>query len=253
MNTEIQKLHDVWVNYRNKAAHNTLQPIITFEDLNNAIISTGSFYFYVIDFADMSISDISPSIYEIHDFKVGNVVFDDILKTLHPDDIDFISKTEAAFAKYFYENIGQDKLLKYKMNYCFRAKMRNGEYELLNHQALLLTLDEKGGYGKSLNIHTCISHLTNSNTYKFSLIDLNGEQSYMNLSHETGFLKEATFTKRETEILKLMSEGCSNSEIAHKLFISELTVKKHRKNMLQKTNCKNTSHLIKNSMLQGII
>ncbi len=200
----------------------------------------------------MSISHISPSIYQIHNFEEGNVVFDDILKTLHPDDIDFISKTEAAIAYYLYENIGQDKLLKYKMNYCFRAKMKGGEYELINHQALLLTLDEKGGFGKSLNIHTCISHLTNTNTNKFSLIGLNGEPSYLNLSHETGFLKEATFTKRETEILKLMSEGCSNLEIAHKLFISELKVKKHRKNMLKKTNCNNTNHLIKNSMLQGI-
>ncbi len=253
MSTQIQKLHDVWVNYRNKSEQNTDLPQITLEDLNNAITSTGPFYFYVIDFADMSISHISPSIYDIHNLEPGNVVFDDILNTLHPDDIDFISITEATLANFFYEEIGIEKILHYKMNYCFRTKMKNGKYAMMNHQALLLTLDEKGGYGKSLNIHTCISHLTNTNTYQFSLIGLNGEPSFMNLNNQTGFLKETAFSKREIEILRLVSNGNNNNEIADKLCISQLTVKKHRKNILQKANCKNTTQLIKNCVLQGLI
>lgn len=253
MTREIQKLHDVWDNFRNKDKQNSELPQITFDDLNNSIISTGPFYFYIIDFYDMSISHISPSIYDIHNFEVGNVVFDDILKTLHPDDIDFISKTEASIAKFFYENIGEEKILSYKMNYCFRAKMKNGEYTMMNHQALLLTLDKSGGYGKSLNIHTQIDHLTKFNTFKFSLIGLNGEPSYMNLNNETEFVKEDAFSKREIEILKLISDGNSNIEIAESLFISQFTVKEHRKNILKKANCKNTNQLIKNSVLQGLI
>lgn len=253
MPTEIQKLHNVWLKYRDKSEQNIDTPHITFEGLNNAIISTGLFYFYVIDFADMSISHISPSIYEMHNFEVGKVTFDDILNTLHPDDIDFISKTEATIASFFYDNIGQEKLLQYKMNYCFRAKMKNGEYAIINHQALLLTFNKSGGYGKSLNIHTRIDHLTNTNTYQFSLIGLNGQPSYMNLHNQTGFAKEASFSKREIEILKLISNGNSSKEIAKNLSISELTVKEHRKNILKKANVKNTSQLIKSCVLQGII
>jgi len=253
MTSEIRKLQDVWDNFRNKDEQNLELPKITFDDLNNSIISTGPFYFYIIDFFDMSISHISPSIYDIHDFEEGKVTFNDILKTLHPDDVDFISKTEASIAKFFYENIGEEKILKYKMNYCFRAKMKNGQYSMMNHQALLLTLDKSGGYGKSLNIHTQIDHLCKVNTFKFSLIGLNGEPSFMNLNNETGFLKEATFTKREIEILKFISEGLSNIELAEKLNISPFTVKEHRKNILKKANCKNTNQLIKNSVLQGLI
>jgi DNA-binding CsgD family transcriptional regulator len=253
MSTQIQKLHDVWVNYRNKSEQNTDLPQITLEDLSNAITSTGPFYFYVIDFADMSLSHISPSIYDIHNFEQGKVTFDDILNTLHPNDIDFLSKTEASIAKFFYENIGQEKFLHYKINYCFRLKMKNGEYALINHQALMLTLDKSGGYGKVLNIHTRIDHITKSNNYQFSLIGLNGEPSYMNLNNQTVFEKEAAFSKREIEILKLISNGNNNNEIADKLCISQLTVKKHRKNILQKANCKNTTQLIKNCVLQGLI
>ena len=73
MTTEIQKLHNVWANFRNKDEQNTDLPQVTFDDLNNSIISTGPFYFYIIDFADMSLSHISPSIYDIHNFKYSYI------------------------------------------------------------------------------------------------------------------------------------------------------------------------------------
>jgi LuxR family maltose regulon positive regulatory protein len=41
-------------------------------------------------------------------------------------------------------------------------------------------------------------------------------------------------TKREIEVLKLLSEGLSNREIAKRLFVSELTVKRHVANLLSK-------------------
>ena len=41
-------------------------------------------------------------------------------------------------------------------------------------------------------------------------------------------------TKREKQILQLLSEGKKSAEIAKKLFISPLTVKTHRATLLQK-------------------
>ena len=41
-------------------------------------------------------------------------------------------------------------------------------------------------------------------------------------------------TLREKEIIRLLSEGNSNPEIAHKLFISRRTVEQHRKNINRK-------------------
>lgn len=61
------------------------------------------------------------------------------------------------------------------------------------------------------------------------------------------------FSKREIDIIKCIADGLSSMEIAKKLFISELTVKKHRTNILFKSDCKNTAQLIKNSVLQGIV
>ena len=117
----------------------------------------------------------------------------------------------------------------------------------------MLTMDDNGGYGKSLNIHTRIDHLSNLNTYKISLIGLNGEPSFMNLSLDEGNQDLAEFSKREIDIIKLIGNGLNNTEIAEKLFISPLTVKKHRNNILAKSDSKNTAQLIKNCIVQGII
>ena len=61
-------------------------------------------------------------------------------------------------------------------------------------------------------------------------------------------------SKRENEILILISKGYSNIEISEKLFISPSTVNNHRSNLLSKTNTKNTANLlmfaIKNNILK---
>jgi DNA-binding NarL/FixJ family response regulator len=56
--------------------------------------------------------------------------------------------------------------------------------------------------------------------------------------------KGSELSEREVEILLLISEGLSNQEIGDRLFISKRTVEKHRANILDKTNCKNTAGLI---------
>lgn len=248
---EIQNLHDVW--HSNRAPRNTNGNQISFDDLTNSIISTGPFSFYIIDFYDMSLSHISPSIYEYHDFDPETINFNSILSAIHPEDIEFVVKAEAFLTRFFSENIPREKLLSYKISYSHRAKFKNGEYALINHQALMLTMDDNGGYGKSLNIHTRIDHLSNFNTYKISLIGLNGEPSYMNLSLDENNLEVKEFSKREIDIIKLIGNGLNNDEIAEKLFISSQTVKKHRSNILNKSDSKNTAQLIKNCILQGII
>lgn len=46
-------------------------------------------------------------------------------------------------------------------------------------------------------------------------------------------------TKRETEIVHLIAKGCTNKQIAAKLFISDETVKKHLKNIFCKLKVNN--------------
>ncbi|MBO6523445.1 MAG: response regulator transcription factor [Balneolaceae bacterium] len=52
-------------------------------------------------------------------------------------------------------------------------------------------------------------------------------------------------THREKEVLSLLVEGMTSSEIAKKLFISPRTVDKHRTNLLKKLGQKNTAGLVR--------
>ncbi len=53
-----------------------------------------------------------------------------------------------------------------------------------------------------------------------------------------------SFTRRELEVLQLVSQGFSNADIAKKLNISPRTVGGHRNNMLSKSGLKNTAALV---------
>jgi len=58
-------------------------------------------------------------------------------------------------------------------------------------------------------------------------------------------LSNTKLTERETEVLKLISDGYTNPEIAEKLFLSPRTIDAHRRNLLQKLQKKNTAGLVK--------
>ncbi|MBK1895553.1 response regulator [Chryseobacterium paridis] len=60
-------------------------------------------------------------------------------------------------------------------------------------------------------------------------------------------------TKREKEILKLLTQGKTSGMIAEELFLSSLTVDTHRKNLLQKFHAKNSSELISLAIQQNMI
>ena len=56
--------------------------------------------------------------------------------------------------------------------------------------------------------------------------------------------QDPMLTKRELEVLQLVAEGLSNTEIADKLFISKRTVDTHKNNLISKTGSKNIVSLL---------
>ncbi len=65
--------------------------------------------------------------------------------------------------------------------------------------------------------------------------------------------KKDQITKREIEILDLLSRGLSSNDIAETLFISKNTVNFHRRQLLKKTNSKNIAELIGKAYRHGIL
>jgi len=60
-------------------------------------------------------------------------------------------------------------------------------------------------------------------------------------------------TERESEILKLVTSGMSNKEIAEKLFLSQRTVKAHLTNIFNKLNVASRSEAIVKGLQWGLV
>lgn len=261
MKDEIEHMHEIWSKVQIEESSSIDLQRINFDEIVSSIFSSGPCYSYIIDFTDMSLSHTSKSFELIHGINPNEIRnIDGILNLTHPNDFEFVIQAEKSALNFIISEIGAEKFTKYKGSYNFRLRVADGSYELFNHQALLLRMDENYKFIKSLNIHTNINHLTKINNYKFSLIGLAGEPSYLNLDIDNTKNENAgdhsppiVFTRRELEIIKLLSEGNNTKTVAKKLFISQTTVETHRKNILRKSGCKNSVELISRSLAEGWI
>lgn len=64
---------------------------------------------------------------------------------------------------------------------------------------------------------------------------------------------ELELTERESYILELMTEGCENTEIAEKLFVSPHTIKAQISAILRKMEVKNRTQAVYTALKNGII
>lgn len=69
----------------------------------------------------------------------------------------------------------------------------------------------------------------------------------------TQSISENVLSKKETEVLGLISKGLTTNEIAAKLFVSSRTIETHRANILKKLEVKNTAELIKRAAEMNLI
>ena len=62
-----------------------------------------------------------------------------------------------------------------------------------------------------------------------------------------------TISPRELQIVQLLAKGFASKQIAATLYISKHTVDTHRRNLLKKTNTKNTLELTVACIRAGVI
>jgi DNA-binding CsgD family transcriptional regulator len=178
-----------------------------------------------------------------------NVPF--LLSNIHPEDQPWFLNFENKVTD-FIQTLSIEQIPNYKIRYDYRIRKKSGENIRILQQVVTIQLEKDKGVLRTFGVHTDISHIKQEGTPVLSFIGLNGEPSYIGVNVKNIFSPSTiSLTKREREVLALLIEGKKSEEISRLLFISKQTVDSHRKNLLKKTNCKNTAALISTAIKKG--
>jgi DNA-binding CsgD family transcriptional regulator len=142
----------------------------------------------------------------------------------------------------------------YKFSYDYRILRPDGRVVRILEQNAVLQQDDNGNITHLLGVCNDITHWKKSGRQLASLTSTVDQKHYLFHSENTSAIKlQSVLSKRELQIVKLMSEGCSSKHIADKLFISFHTVNTHRQKMIEKTNTRNSGGLIQFAIFNGLI
>ncbi len=133
---------------------------------------------------------------------------------------------------------------------CKKIKLMSPKTRVLalsnhNERSIILQMIQNGANGYllknigSLELKDCIHAAMNG-----EIVFSREVSSIMANPNQDAFKELPRLTKREKEILQLISKGLTTQEIADKLFVSPLTIETHRRNLMSKFHVKNAAELI---------
>jgi two-component system response regulator NreC len=89
--------------------------------------------------------------------------------------------------------------------------------------------------------------------YLCSALSEHAIEAYLKKSEKTAMDPFDTLTTREREVMQLAAQGCTNADIAKRLYISRRTVEAHRASMMQKLGLHTQTDLIRYALQRRIL
>jgi DNA-binding CsgD family transcriptional regulator len=156
---------------------------------------------------------------------------------------------------YFKENSTRASGLDYRYSVCMQLRNIGGNYFWYLVDTVLIEVDENGFPIRTLITCTNIDQFKKDQILYYNVTKKNDSGVYEVMLEGTGNtgIDELKITKREVQIINLISSGLTNRQIAEKLFISENTVGTHRKNIMKKTQCNGIAELTNFAFSRGLL
>lgn len=174
--------------------------------------------------------------------QINSIWEEEIIKKIHPDD---------RLKKYihemrFYEMM--DSLdMEIRAEYCVLSKIRmknkNDDYILVKHRMFYIYSPDNG----KLRFAICLYQLALDQTPPLvsNFMIINTTKGEVVVKDKLDY--QNILSPRELEVLKYVGEGYASKQIAEFLSISINTVSRHRQNILEKLNVKNSVQAFKDS------
>jgi DNA-binding CsgD family transcriptional regulator/PAS domain-containing protein len=170
---------------------------------------------------------------------------------IHPWDLLQLSFIISKY-RWLYAQLADSDKHKTRFTYDVRIKAKDGKYRRIQQQLYPLVLDSDFNPAYVLIISTDISAYKSSTEIQFTF-GIQRETHFEILLNDKTKAYKNPLTNRETEILYHLSQGNTEQKTATITGISIQTIKTHKKNMLAKTETKNTNELISLAIRKGWI
>ena len=169
-----------------------------------------------------------------------------LYELMHPKDVPVVIDTLYKGNDFLLRQPAGEKK-EYKIIYDFRLRAKGGEYVRFLQQLLPLELDAKGNIWLMLMLNDIVPDRGE---------DAAPQRKVMNVRTGKQFVfadEGAPLSRREIEILGLLSKGMASKEVADELFISVNTVNNHRRSILEKMNAANTAEAVRYAVSLGLM
>jgi DNA-binding NarL/FixJ family response regulator len=100
---------------------------------------------------------------------------------------------------------------------------------------------------------SAIDKIRNGETYVTHILAGELAEDLSQIYRRKSPIPQEPLTTREREVLKMVSEGKSNNEVAGLLNISVRTVENHRANIMKKLKLKKTADLVRYAVKEGLV
>ena len=265
MDKDLKKISDHWREVYSRRVEEYRRFNVSKEFKRYAsLFSVGNSYMYIVNLHNFELEYVSESVRIFVDKEAADIGLEDLMKTVQPEDIERIKLKSKVIADFYTSFLDKESALNYKNMFSYRMKDTSGKLRTMLYQAIPLSVLENGMPEHVLCIQTDVSHLKLRSTNTVSFVNIEGGKCYFNVDVAAGKFDLRScesekdefaelFSKREKQIVNDLARGLSAQEIASKLNLSPHTVKTHRKNILQKSGCGNTTELVAKCIAGGVI
>lgn len=160
------------------------------------------------------------------------------------------------YYKYLYSQPPENRCF-IKANRTVDIKCKNGTKLHCLAQSIPIAFNDKMEPIFFINILSDLSQIKSDNTYSHYIVDASNAEKIITIpiqfSKKIHANSNSILSLAEIRVLQLLAKGNSSKQIADSLFISEHTVKNHRKSMLKKYECHSSAELVKRALKDGII
>jgi DNA-binding CsgD family transcriptional regulator len=206
----------------------------------------------VIDHAIGGYRYTSESIHDVMGYPASEFMKNGVsfaLGLMHPDDL-LVLRPVFEEVTSLVKQVSVEERPYFRFNYSVRFRAPTG-YRLLYQQNIPLAFNEAGlPYLLIALVSDITSYAKNDGVHYSISVNVPGKPIRHLLSSRSA-TSNSPLTERENEIVQHLANGLDTNEIAKKLFISEGTVRKHRQNILEKTEAKNSVHLVRLAVANG--